>query len=104
MAALSDPDAGLRAEGEADTPPAGSSEERGNQEDKRDVMEGGSVSFIKGGGERTLGKGVGGRQRWVHWEAGGDQSEAGAGRPVGTHGKVAAMGPVQFSRSVMCNS
>mgnify|MGYP007134366302 CR=1 FL=1 len=61
MAALSDPDAGLRAEGEADTPPAGSSEERGNQEDKRDVMEGGSVSFIKGGGERTLGKGVGGR-------------------------------------------
>ena len=49
MAALSDPDTGLRAEGEADRPPAGSSEEPGNQGDKQDVMDGGSVSFYQRG-------------------------------------------------------
>lgn len=44
---LSDPEAGPRAEGEADTPPAGSSEEHENQGDKQDVMEGGSGSFYE---------------------------------------------------------
>ena len=60
------------------------------------------VPSMKGGGERTLGKEVGGRQRWVHFRKQVcDPPEAGAGRPVGTHGKGAAVGPIQFSHSVV---
>ena len=60
---------------------------------------------MKEGGERTLGKGVGGRQRWVHFRKQvATSQETEAGRPAGTHGKGAALGPVQFSRSVVCNS
>ena len=91
---LSDPEAGPRAESEA--------EEHENQGDEQFVVEGGSGSFYErrwgedsreGSGRETE---VGSLQ-----EAGGDQPEAGAGRPVGTHRKGAAVGPVQFSLSVV---